>query len=266
MYLGTLGRMIGIKCPVSQRVESPARYAAVTTLGGRSKAQLLPARDRVWDLVLGNVTTTEQTAVLDDFAQGHWGPGPFWFVSTEAPVTNLLTPTAASGDASTTVLYGVQGGPWETPEGLIPRSVLYPDSPADVSWLVNIPVLPGRPVTGSAILQGSNVRIFLAWYREDGSRIRSSGSPTTDGSHPVRVSVTDTPPEDAVYVRLITSRSVVRSARPQVTWTDVPVAWSAGRGCPSAVVLAGGSELVRTDHDGSTSTLESVSFVVQEVS
>ena len=266
MYLGTLGRMIGIKCPVSQRVESPARYVVEATLGGRSKAQLLPSRDRVWDVALGNVTTAAQTAVLEDFAQGVWGPGPFWFVSTEAPVTNLLTPAAASGDASTTVLYGVQGGPWETPEGLIPRSVLYPDSPSDVGWRVNVPVLRGHRVTGSAIVQGSNVRVFLSWYTAEGDRISSTASTVTDGSDPVRLSVTAEPPEGAASVRLVVSSSVERSARPQVTWTDGPVAWSAGRGCPSAVVLAGGSELVRTDHDGSISTLESVSFVVQEVS
>jgi len=266
IYLGTIGRMVGLKCPSVQRVESPSRYAFSTTLGGRMKAQLLPVGDRVWDLAFGDVTTADQVSVLADFADGAWGAGPFWFISSEAPVTNLLTPAAASGDADAAILYGVQGGPWDTPEGLFARSVLYPDSPSYVYWRVNVPVLSGRRVTGSAIVQGAGGVLRLAWYDAAGAHLSNSNSGTASGSDPQRVTVTALPPSSAAFVRLGVSASVVRVARPQVTWTDGPVAWSEGRGCPSAVVVRGQRSLVLTDHEGRTQTLESVGFTIQEVS
>lgn len=265
-YLGTPGRLVEVKCPSVQRVESPSRYAFSTTLGGRTKAQLLPEGDRVWDLAFGDVTTAEQVSVLADFADGAWGPGPFWFISTEAPVTNLLTPLAASSDADATVLYGVQGGAWDTPEGLVARSVLYPDSSPVVGWNVNVPVLPGQRVTGSAIVQGAGGYVRLSWYDAAGNHISNANSAQLSGEGAERVAVTALPPASASYVRMSVSPDVVRAARPQVTWTDGPVAWSEGRGCPSAVVVRGQRSLVLTDHEGRTQTLESVGFTIQEVS
>lgn len=265
-YLGTPGRLVEVKCPSVQRVESPSRYAFSTTLGGRTKAQLLPAGDRVWDLAFGDVTTAEQVSVLAAFADGAWGAGPFWFVSTEAPVTNLLTPLAASGDAGATMLYGVQGGVWDTPEGLFARSVLYPGVTPFVGWNVNVPVLPTRRVTGAAIVQGAGGFIRLSWYDAAGNHIANANSAQLSGSGAERLAVTALPPSSAAYVRMSVSPSVVRAARPQVTWTDGPVAWSEGRGCPSAVVMRGERRLVWTDNDGRRPTYESMSFVIQEVS
>src|SRR5690625_4816542 len=115
IYLGTPGRMVGISCPAEQRLATAERYSFQTTLEGRVKAQVRPIGRRTWDLRLPRTSSPSEVAALAAFADGAWGAGPFWFVSADAPVVNLLSPGAAASDAAyLRAGLGAQGGPWDT--------------------------------------------------------------------------------------------------------------------------------------------------------
>lgn len=157
IYLGTLGRMIGIKCPASQQVQAVDRYTFNTTLEGRAKAQVQPTGRRVWDMSTSAATTPAQLSTLMQFAQGAWGPGPFVFVSADAPNANLLTPAASMCDPATSLF--TQGGPAELPDGTWSARSLLGDGVANVLFgNVASPVLPGQPVSIGAWVQGSSAR------------------------------------------------------------------------------------------------------------
>lgn len=135
IYLGSLGRMIGIKCPASQQLEAEDLYSFELTLEGKRTAQVKPRAPRTWNLQTSDATKPADVATLMQFVQGGWGPGPFVFVAADAPFTNLLSPAAASCDpvaglGSATTL----DGPLLTGDGWAGRSLSVPNPSSDVLW------------------------------------------------------------------------------------------------------------------------------------
>lgn len=263
IYLGTLGRMIGIKCPSSQSVEHEERYSFQTTLEGRRKAQARPRGPRTWSLQTSDATTPEQAATLMQFAYGAWGPGPFVFVSADAPHTNMLTPSVSMCEPSENYEPNVTpGGPMATPEGMAGRSYLNNGSGLIIFGRDRSPVVQGVPVTGSAYVLGDKAYVRLNWYRADGSLLSQTNSPLRSELGIVqRMHVTGIPPVDAAGV-IVSVVDGLQACKPALTWGGDVMPWSDGQGCARAVV----SGLSRSQVLAAPgNTFSNVSFTVTEV-
>lgn len=265
IYLGTPGRMISLKCPASQRVNVPAQPNIRTTLGGRVQAQLPPRSDRrVWDLQTSDATTPDQVAAIMAFSSGAWGRGPFWFVSADAPVTNMLTPGAASCDpAEVSMLSGAEllGSP--------PMNLGGDAWAARSVWKTTgngagvggpVPVLPGSRVTASAWIVGAG-RVRLVFLDAAGSQVSEADSPL-GGLVPARLHVAAAVPGGAVSVRFYVTASVTAVANPAITWTDTVQPISDGQGCAKAILHGASRDLVLT---GPGRTYSNLGFTVTEV-
>ena len=229
IYLGSLGRMVGVACPAEQRSSTADRYSFQTTLGGRVKAQVRPEGRRTWDLRLPRTSTSSDVAVLQAFADGSWGPGPFRFVPAEAPSTNLLPPRVAACDSSENPSYlVVDGGPVQVDGQWFAQSYF---NTADVVIFFGkdyesgaVPVDAGQRVTASAFVAGNNSRVRVTFYDQHGDSLGSSyGSSAGSGTAFRRSVVTAVPPAGAVAARLRpggqaeprpTSRTPPLSSRP----------------------------------------------------
>lgn len=240
IYLGTLDYMVGLQCPSTQSVSHTNRVSTVTTVEGRVKAMVASESGRSWALGLPDGAQQAASGTLQEFVAGAWGPGPFIFVPADAPLTNLLAPGEAAALVSGTASVG---GPIDLGDaGWAASSLIVGDpetSPEIYANTTPVPVLADRPVTGSAWLQpGSQSASYLRlyWRGRDGAGLGQTASAAVPaGAGLQRVTVTATPPVGAVGVRLVAYQAVLMT-RPQLTWTNGPVPWAAGEGCPQAVV------------------------------
>lgn len=271
IYLGTLGRMVGIKCPASQNVEAEDRYSFNTTLEGRVKAQARPVLGgRSWSLQTSDATTPEDAATIMGFANGEWGAGPFVFISADAPVTNLLTPDEASCLYQSPNANIRRGGPVNLgADGWAGQSIQHLD-PAGGSEIYfstgQTPVLAGQPVTGSAWIRGDGARVRLYWYTE-GSVTPMAGTVSsatiTAGDGWKRATVTGTPPAGAVGVAVV-AQYAFQAARPAITWTSEMFPLAAGEGCPKAVLHGASKSLVLAGR-GRGQQYANLSYTITEV-
>lgn len=267
IYLGQLGRMIGVKCPASQQVQYEDRYTFKATLGGVKKGQVKPRAPRTWSLQTSDATTPPDIAALMQFASGAWGNGPFWFVSADAPFTNLLTPAGAElapGEyVLTSGLTVTEGAPLLTPDGWASRSIIKSTNNGLFLGKDMLPVLPGMPLTAAAYVRGAGGCVQITWYDSAGSVISTAYSAVTPGATGVvRSWMTRTPPSNAVSCRVGTNSAAAQVAWPTLTWTDKLMPYSDGQGCPKAVVHAPSRSLVLTGPDRTYSNL---SYTVTEV-
>lgn len=267
IYLGTLGRMIGLKCPSSLSTDHGDRYTMTRTLEGGVRAQARPVTARQWQLGLSDASTPADLALLQDFARGAWGPGPWIFFSAEAVNTNILTPRqAALVDREQVDL--VAGGPVTVSDGsLAPASVIVNFAGTQsISLVRRLPVVPGAPMTFTAEVESDGTvapKIWLAFYDANGVNIRGHNGEGEVRSGMQRVSVSNVVPENAHRAAVGPNSATMRLARPQVTWTDkAPPVFSDGRGCASAV-LHGVSEGLTLTWD--TRTYMNAGFTVSEV-
>ena len=262
--IGQRGRLLEIPFTATENVSRNDRYVEEITVEGRRRVQARPATPRSWDVSVP-LGGSNDLAVLSEFFVGGWGNGPWVWIPVAAQVGNLLTPTeAALVEYRTVGGYLSDGGPMLLSDGTwAGRSV---NVDLDSGWIgVNgrdIPVIPGKPVTWAADLEGDSPQLHLQFFNDAGGNLgihTSSGS----GSGPVRRSVTATAPPGAVYASVGIRAGTTRVARPQVTWTPRRVPWSAGHGCAAAVIEGLTEELLTVDHVGPQS---SASFTVLEVS
>lgn len=264
VYLGTLGRMVELWSTPSAQVQAEDRYSFTTTLEGSRKAQVRRNGRRTWSLN-AQFADPRESAALQQFADGAWGPGPFVFVSADAPATNLLTPAAASCDPALieSTAFISNGGPAEIEPGVwVGRSYLNTSATLNTTFPAVVPVLQGVPVTGSAYVRGAGMQVYVSFRDAAGAFIQSySSSESGSASSWSRLSVTRTPPANAVSASVYT-RGAGRSAAPAVTWTDSVQVWSDGQGCEKAVVSSSSRDLAVTGMNGTYSNL---SFTVSEV-
>lgn len=268
IYLGQLGRMVEIKCPASQQVNTADGYTFEETLEGRVKAQVRPIRRRTWSLGTSDATTPGQQATLQGFSNGSWGPGPFVFVSADAPVTNLLTPDATVSKSFYATVGIESGGPvdlgnlgWEG-NSVVNNGPL--ETPAYLGTEMT-PVLPGIAVTGSAFVRGAAVTVRLFWYDMVGAFVSAvSSAPVTSESEHVRVTVTGAPPSGAVACKLVIYGRA-SSTRAAVTWTDQAFDWAAGEGCPRAVIHEMSKSLVMASREPDGGRYANLSYTITEV-
>lgn len=263
IYLGTLGRMIGIKCPASQNVEHEERYTFQTTLEGRRKAQPRPIGRRTWSLQTSDATTPAQVAALMQFAQGAWGPGPFVFVPADAPYTNMLTPEIASCAPGTALYaYTQSGGPMQTPDGFAARSLIN-TSPSQLLAFGRTltPASPGQSVTASAYVAGAGARVRIYFYDAGGGSITSATSSVVSDGAVIRSHITRVAPPGTASVRVL-AIDTVQACNPAITWTDDLQPWADGQGCENAVVQAASRDLVQAVPGA---TYSRMTFTVSEV-
>lgn len=269
IYFGINGRLIPVKCPSVQRVDDGERYQFAMTLEGKRKAQVVPgARRRVWDLVLGDVTTPEQVSALRGIASGAWGDGPFWFIPAEAPNTNMLEPGVASCDpAAGLASTNAPGGPLRVEGRWFGRSLQNDSAPGHIHFggsgggLSPAPEA-GSPVTASVFVEGAGAGAQVAFWDAAGdfhSAVSSSG--TASAGQPVRSYVTTSVPSGAVWVS-VRAVNAVRAAGPCLSWSDKLLPFSDGRGASKVVVDQVSSDLVYTQPGR---TYQNVSFTVTEV-
>lgn len=266
VYLGTLGRMIPIYSTPSAQIESEERYSFRATLEGGRGAQLKPSGGRTWSLN-AQFANAADIALLQDFARGAWGPGPWIFLSAEAVNTNILTPRqAALVDREQNAAWA-NGGPVQVSDGsTAPASMLSSLASSWASVFIRLPVVPGEPVTWTAEVEGNGTvapQIAMAFYDAVGVNLGGYSGTGQVAAGMQRVSVTATPPANATSVSVGIYSSVLRLARPQVTWTDkaLPV-FSDGRGCAAAVLHGVSENVVLTVADR---TFMNAGFTVSEV-
>lgn len=263
--IGDMGRLVEVRFTATENVSRTERYAEEFTVEGRRRVQLRPYAPRSWDVSVP-IGGSEDIAVLAEFFSGGWGKGPWQWVPVAAQVGNMLTPEESMlVDFRSTGGYLAQAGPVRISDGSWAGRSLEVTGLSS-GWVGvtgrGIPVMAGREITWTAEVDGSSPELHLQFFDDAGGNLgihTSSGG----GVGMVRKSVTATPPPGSVYASVGVRSSVTRVARPQVTWTDGPVRWSAGHGCGMVVLEGLSEELLTVDHTGPQS---SASFTLLEVS
>lgn len=254
----------------SQEVAVEDGFTFQTTLEGRVKAQARVRSPRRWSVGIGAATPADIAALLA-FASGEWGHGPFVWVSSDAPVTNLLTPeVSACGPQAVFSSTVSRSGPMRLADGSWSGASLTTSDPAGTLWVgaskAPVPVFPGQPVTASAYVIGDGGKVRLHWYGADGAFL--SGTVTSAGSGAAggvrRLHATGIPPAGAVSCTLSTTRAI-QITRPAVTWTDQLFDWHPGEGCQKAVLHGVSRRTLLALRDPAYGRYSSASFTVTEV-
>lgn len=263
-YLGSLGRLVGLRCASTERVGAESRYSVRTTVEGRRRAQVVPASPRTWDVSWG-AGTNPDIAALSAFVSGGWGAGPWHWVPIQAQRGNLLTPREALLMDRSTVAGIVDGPPVLGADGQwAPRSLTVSISGSAAVFVRGIPVVPGMPVTYAADVERRTgvPGLTIGFYNDAGGSagVLSGYGAAVEGMQ--RVSVSGVVPEGAVSMGIGVRTEVLRLTRPQVTWTGGPVPYSAGHGCRAAIVDGVSEDLIVAHGSG---TYSGVGFTVMEV-
>lgn len=263
-YLGVPGRLLGLACASSERLDTAARYAQEFTVEGARRVQARPVTPRTWDVSVG-VTTPSELAPLVEFASGAWGNGPFEWVPIQAQRGNLLTPreSVLLDRASVSTVYVQDAGPVLGADGLwAARSVTVTLTSGWVALARGVPVLAGEPFTFSCDVDGTSPQVHVRFVDAAGATISDHEQAGT-GAGMQRVSLTVPPPVGAVTAQVGVRSTVTRATRPQASWTDGPVPFSTGHGCRSAVVDGFSESLLMANRFG---TYSDISFNVLELS
>lgn len=244
-YLGSLGRLIPLRCASEERAQTAARYRESFTVEGRRRVQIVPDAPRVWD-VSWDLAYPRELAALAGFTSGAWGNGPWHWVPVTAQRGNLLTPREAqlldrAGVSSANVQ---DAGPVRDSDGgWSPRSVTVTISSGWVALMRGVPVIPGMPFTFSCDVEGSSPQVHVQ-FNDAAGGIVGTQIQAGSGTAMQRVSSSSVVPAGAVEAIVGVRSSVTRACRPQVTWTADPVPFAPGSGCRSAVIEAGSEDLL----------------------
>lgn len=232
-YLGTAARMVPV-APSSAQSEGRQERFVVQAARSRRWAFDTSRRGgvqpREWGVSLGLLDAREM-AVLDEFVQGAWGPGPFRWVSCAAHDSNVLTPGQS-------ILASLGAGTgMDTATGWSPRSVL---GPARVVLAERVPVIPGRPVTVAVDTTGAATLTVV--FRSAAGGVASTLTATATGTLAQRLTLsTPAVPATARTVDVEVSGHI-RASRPQVTWTREARPWVPGRGAEQVIIQSGSSD------------------------
>lgn len=264
-YLGSLGRLVEVPFTASESVSTQDRYVVKATVEGRRRAQVRPSSPRSWNVDVKGARSSE-VAALSDFVSGGWGAGPWHWVPVQAQRGNMLTPREALLMDRPAVAGIVDGPPAMDADGQwAPRSLTVSIGGSAAVFVRGLPVVPGVPVTYSADVERrtGTPGITIGFYDESGGSAGVLSGYGTAVAGMQRVSVSGVVPEGAVSMGIGVRTEVLRLARPQVTWTDGPVPYSAGHGCRAAIVDGVSEDLIVANRFG---TYSGVGFTVMEVS
>lgn len=269
-YLGTLGRLVELKCPAEQSVSVSDGTTFEETLEGVIQAQVRPiAVRRQWGIGISTVTPRDAASLLA-FALGEWGRGPFVWVSADAPVTNLLSPdVSVCGESAVLGATVSQAGPLVLPDGVAGRSLFNSNTAQNLYFgTATTPVMPGQPVTASAYLVGAGARMGVNFHDASGAYISNAfGSADGVAGSAKRLSVTvpaASVPANAASVAPF-GGTATYGTRPAVTWTDQLFDWQPGEGCTKAVLTGLSKDVVLALRDPSHGRYANFSFAITEV-
>lgn len=233
-YIGALGGMVRLPCVSEIRSVRDPRYRVSMSVEGVARAQLRPRPlPRSWD-VSAEVEDPGALDVVEAFALGLYGRGPFQFVSCDAGRLNVLTP-AQSALRNLSSEFS-PAGPVTIDGQSFPVSASF--SLAS-SWrgLVDVPVVAGVPVTASLYVQSSTGAPIISVAFFQGSTMTDTQSVTgSSGGMWQRLTWSGVAPAGATQLRLGVRSQVTAVAGPQVTWTRGPVRYAAGRAASSVIV------------------------------
>lgn len=261
-YLGSLGRLIPLRCASQERSQASSRYRESFTVEGRRRVQIVPDAPRTWD-VSWDLAYPRELAALSGFTSGAWGNGPWHWVPVLAQVGNALTPREAELLDFTQRAEFTAGGPVRGADGTWAARSIRHDFPV-AGWrsaYSGVPVMPGKPVTWAVDVEGDSPGITMQFQdvaRQSLGQHVGAGS----GAGMQRVSVSAVAPPGAASVVVGVRNTTTRFTRPQVTWTAGPVPFSAGHGCRAAVVDGFSEDLIVANSFG---TYSQVGFTVMEV-
>ena len=263
-YIGPLGGLVPVRVASSLKSARESRGREVVSVEGVRRIMLAPhPLPRTWELEFPYLEFGAADT-LEAFALGVYGKGPWVWVPSDAQVGSVLTPAqsalvnlhSAFTPAGPVVVDGVS----------LPVSVSV-DVPSSWRGLVDVPVVPGVPVTASIWVQSATGTPIISVGWIVGGSIPATESVTgSSGGMWQRLTWTGTPPAGASQLRLGVRSSVTAAAGPQVTWTRGPVPYAAGRAADSVVVESVGisPSLVQRTTAG-LSPLADVSMRVLEV-
>lgn len=225
-HIGVLGRMIPLLWADPAQVKAPTRYEVQTAPARRWAFVSTPAsaRRREWSLEMSG-TQREMAPVLQ-LAAGYLGDGPFWLVTEEAALCNVLTPGMS-------MLEGVaNAGPVDTVDGMSAVSVV---GGSQVLLARRVPVIPGQPVTVSVDASGDTA-LSVQCVDAAGGAVGAAYTGRASGTRMqrVRVLIPDVPA--GVAAINIRAAGYVSLACPQVVWSEEPAPWDIGQGSDSVIV------------------------------
>jgi len=262
-FIGSLGRLVEVPFTASESVSRADRYVESTTVEGVRRVQVRPAAPRSWSVDVRGASAGELSG-LAAFAQGAWGAGPWHWVSVQAQRGNLLTPREAALVDVVPASFWALSGPVVDADGVLQaRSLSVSLASGWAAPWRDIPVLPGRRVMWAADVAGvDGPALALAFFDVDGVQVGGFYGTARAAAGMSRVSMYAVAPAGAATVRVGVQPSVLSLTRPQVTWTDGPVPYSAGHGCRAAVVDGFSEDLLVANSSG---TYSSIGFTVLEV-
>lgn len=225
-YLGAPARMLPLLWANPAPVKRPTRYAVQEAAGKRWAFVSAPAtaRRREWTLDMTG-TQREMHPVLQ-LAAGHFGDGPWWLVTDEAAMTNVLTPGMS-------MLEGIaNAGSADTVDGVSAVSVV---GGAGVTIADLVPGIPGEPITVSVDASGDTV-LTVQPINADGFAAGPAKTVQSDGQLMQRIHATIPALPAAARGVAIRARGYSTLACPQVVWSAEPAAWDVGMGSDSVII------------------------------
>lgn len=203
---------------------------------------------------------SDSVALIDAFVDGLYGRGPWVWVPGTAVVSSVLTPAQSA-------LRNL-GSEFAHAGPVVINGQSFPVSAAvdfSSSWrpLVDVPVVPGEPVTASVWVQAAaGTPIITTAFYVGADQVGTESTSGAAGGMWQRLTWTSTAPAGATQLRLGVRSSVTAVAAPQVTWTREPMAYAAGGAAAEAVVIPGKASAWSVWRD---SLHSDVSYTVEEV-
>lgn len=225
-YIGTPARMLPLLWANPAPVKRPTRYAVQEAAVKRWAFVSAPAtaRRREWTLDMTG-TQREMHPVLQ-LAAGHFGNGPWWLVTDEAAMTNMLTPAQS-------MLQGIaNAGAADTVDGVSAVSVVG-GAPVTIADLV--PAIPGEPITVSVDASGDTV-LTVQPVDAAGRAVGAAKTVHADGNLMQRIHATILALPAGARGVAISARGYTTLACPQVVWSTEPAAWDVGLGSDSVII------------------------------
>lgn len=236
-WIGPHGGMVPIRAAQTQTSPSEAQMRYFDTVGGGRRSQRLTSSPmREWKFAHRAISFGEADLLLA-LRDGAYGRGPFSLVSTEAQISNVLTPAQASLTALISSKMA-PAGPVVIDGQHIPASASVSIPLAWAPLADYVPVVPGVPVTVTMWVMSSTSSPQMSVVYRTGSELDPvtqtvSGTP---GGMWQRLVWQGTPPPGVDSIRFGPRSSATFIAGPQVTWTPRVVNWAGGRGATAVNV------------------------------
>lgn len=258
-WIGPLGGLVPIEGSSTVDTSRDSPITIVTSVEGVKRGiRAFRPTLRTWQMSEPRMEAAS-LAVLDAFADGLYGLGPWVFVPGTAVVSSVLTP-AQSALRNVSAEF-TPAGPVVVDGVHLPVS-LSVSIPSGWRGLVDVPVVPGQPVTASVWVQSATGAPIISTGWIIGGSIPATESVTGGaGGAWQRLSWSGVAPAGASQLRLGVRSSVTAVAGPQVTWTPAPVPYASGAAAAQVIVHPPGAKAWGTWG----SFRSDASYVVEEV-